>query len=55
MKLYLRRRSIGDQQDAHKFTFPFSEEEDKTALFSMDAYKSPGPDGFSKRFYQQFW
>lgn len=34
---------------------PFTEEEIRNVVFSMDPNKSPGPDGFSLGFYQQFW
>jgi Reverse transcriptase (RNA-dependent DNA polymerase) len=34
---------------------PFTEEEIRCAVFSMNPNKSPGPDGFSILFYQKFW
>ncbi|CAN0888737.1 Transposon TX1 uncharacterized 149 kDa protein [Linum grandiflorum] len=34
---------------------PFSKEEFRVALFSMDADKAPGPDGLNPGFYQHFW
>jgi hypothetical protein len=34
---------------------PFTEEEIKTAIFSMNPNKAPGPDGFPILFYQKFW
>ncbi|KAK1320825.1 hypothetical protein QJS10_CPA03g01353 [Acorus calamus] len=34
---------------------PFSEMEVKTAVFSIEGDKAPGPDGFGARFYQEFW
>ena len=32
-----------------------TEEEVKKAIFSMKAYKAPGPDGFPPTFFQHFW
>ena len=34
---------------------PFSAEEVKRAVFSMGAWKSPGPDGFHAGFFQENW
>lgn len=34
---------------------PFTLEEFRTALFSMNSDKVPGPDGFNPSFYQHFW
>lgn len=34
---------------------PFTLDEFKKTLFSMNPDKTPGPDGFNPSFYQQFW
>ncbi|XP_057985408.1 uncharacterized protein LOC131170376 [Hevea brasiliensis] len=34
---------------------PVSEEEVKSVVFSLEAYKAPGPDGFQGVFYQKYW
>lgn len=33
----------------------FSRQEIKSAIFSMDAASSSGPDGFEPSFYHKFW
>lgn len=43
------------EREANELIKPFSEEEIRTAAFSMEATKSPGLDGFSVSFYQKFW
>ncbi|XP_062171134.1 uncharacterized protein LOC133876926 [Alnus glutinosa] len=39
----------------HKLLRPFTGDEVRCALFQMHPFKSPGPDGFSARFFQQSW
>jgi hypothetical protein len=34
---------------------PVTEIEVKDALFSMDPYKAPGPDGFQPVFFRNYW
>jgi hypothetical protein len=46
--------SITDE-DNNKLSAPFEFEEFREAIFSMEADKCPGPDGFNPGFYQQFW
>ncbi|MCH81372.1 endonuclease/exonuclease/phosphatase family protein, partial [Trifolium medium] len=41
--------------DNDKLLAPFVIEEFKEAVFSMQADKCPGPDGFNSGFYQHFW
>ena len=36
-------------------TAPFTEQEIRDAIFSMEHNKASGPDGFSAEFYQHFW
>lgn len=36
-------------------TAPFTKEEFREAMFSMNLDKCPGPDGYNPGFYQQFW
>lgn len=36
-------------------TLPFTDEEIKTAVFSMKPYKSLGPDGYPPMFFQKQW
>lgn len=38
-----------------KLTTAFSLEEIKEVVFKMSHNKSPGPDGFTSKFYQHFW
>jgi hypothetical protein len=42
-------------EDNELLTCPFHIEEFKKAVFSMQADKSPGPDGYNPGFYQHFW
>ena len=46
--------SISDDDNC-SLTTAFTLEEFKTAAFSMQADKCPGPDGFNPGFYQIFW
>ena len=39
---------------AHMLTQPYTEEDVKVALFSMHPSKSPGPEGMSPFFFQNF-
>ncbi|CAN0905267.1 Transposon TX1 uncharacterized 149 kDa protein [Linum grandiflorum] len=41
--------------DNDRLLLPFSKEEFRLAMFSMDADKAPGPDGLNPGFYQHFW
>jgi hypothetical protein len=41
--------------DNASLTAPFSIEEFREAVFSMQADKCPGPDGYSPGFYHHFW
>jgi hypothetical protein len=42
-------------EDNNKLTAPFTMEEFKDAVFSMQDDKCPGPDGFNSGFYKKFW
>ncbi|CAJ2636114.1 unnamed protein product [Trifolium pratense] len=42
-------------EDNNQLSAPFMFEEFREAIFSMEADKCPGPDGFNPGFYQQFW
>ena len=42
-------------EEVQSLTVPFTEEEIKYVVFSMEADHAPGPDGLSMRFYQEFW
>lgn len=44
-----------DEENAECLTLPFEEEEIKKAIFGCERNKSPGPDGFSMAFLQDFW
>ncbi|PNY12420.1 ribonuclease H [Trifolium pratense] len=44
-----------DQEVKEKLAAPISEEEVKSAVFHMSAWKAPGPDGFPAGFYQKSW
>lgn len=44
-----------DQAVLDSLGHEFNEDEIKCALFSMDAWKAPGPDGFPAGFYQGVW
>lgn len=50
----VRTRWITPEQNA-MLSQPFTKEEVKQALFSMNPDKSPGPDGINPGFYQSFW
>ncbi|GKG49793.1 hypothetical protein Tco_0518567, partial [Tanacetum coccineum] len=43
------------QLDADFLVRPFSDDEIKCALFSMDDDKAPGQDGFSAKFFKSSW
>ncbi|KAG5543618.1 hypothetical protein RHGRI_016387 [Rhododendron griersonianum] len=43
------------QPSEEGLTSPFTPEEIKGALFSIDGDKSPGPDGFNASFFQKNW
>ncbi|CAN1844985.1 Transposon TX1 uncharacterized 149 kDa protein [Linum perenne] len=43
------------EEDNRRLHAPFTKEEFKEALFTMEANKAPGPDGFNPGFYQYFW
>ncbi|WCJ31254.1 hypothetical protein M5689_012760 [Euphorbia peplus] len=38
-----------------KLTRPFTLDEFKEAIFSMDPYKAPSPDGLNPTYFQKFW
>jgi len=42
-------------EDNELLIHPFTEEEFKEAIFSMQPDKSPGPDGLNPAFFQRFW
>ncbi|KAJ9561158.1 hypothetical protein OSB04_006318 [Centaurea solstitialis] len=42
-------------QQAEFMIRPFSDDEIKAAIFDTDDIKSPGPDGFSSKFYKKSW
>ena len=44
-----------DATDNLILTRPFSEEEVKTALFSMNSNRAPRPDNIPAEFYQHYW
>ena len=44
-----------DEADNLILTRPFSEEEVKIALFSMNSNRAPGPDNIPAEFYQHCW
>ncbi|XVF67745.1 hypothetical protein PTKIN_Ptkin10aG0146800 [Pterospermum kingtungense] len=48
-------RAIITDEDNQLLLAPFTQEEFKEALFSMNPDKAPGPDGFNPGFYQHFW
>ena len=41
--------------ECHYLSLPVTDEEIKNALWSMKAFKSPGPDGLHAGFFQRFW
>ncbi|PNX75183.1 hypothetical protein L195_g031114, partial [Trifolium pratense] len=43
------------KDDNNDLTAPFTVAEFKDVVFSMEADKFPGPDGFNPGFYQHFW
>lgn len=45
----------GHLRPSSMLTDPFSEEEAKQALFSMDTNSAPGPDGFGPAFFRAAW
>ena len=52
--IYSIPRNINDE-DNDVILDQITEEEVKKAVFSMKAYKAPGPDGFPPAFFQHFW
>ena len=50
----LMTRCISEEENQGLNTIP-TPEEIKTALFSMQDLKAPGPDGFPALFYKEFW
>jgi hypothetical protein len=48
------RQSI-TTDDNLMLTSPFSKEEFREAIFSMNPDKCPGPDGYNPGFFQHFW
>jgi hypothetical protein len=44
-----------ESDNIEKLSEPFRHDEVKHALFSMNLWKAPGPDGFSVGFYQKDW
>lgn len=34
---------------------PITGEEERKAIFAINPYKCPGPDGMNGHFFQQFW
>ncbi|PNY07166.1 ribonuclease H [Trifolium pratense] len=47
--------SLWTLEDNNALTAPFTMAEFKEAIFSMEADKCSGPDGFNPGFYQHFW
>ena len=43
------------RQPTQALTRPFSEQETKSAMLSMDRQSAPGPDGFGPSFYRAAW
>lgn len=50
----LNRAELGEEI-RESLVSPVTEEEIKGAIFSFEANKSPGPDGFGAYFFQQAW
>jgi len=48
-------RQFVSVEDNILLTAPFTKKEFREAMFSMHPDKCSGPDGYSLRFYQQFW
>lgn len=41
--------------ESHNISLPMTDKEIKHALWSLKAFKSPGPDGLHAGFFQRFW
>ncbi|KAL2938063.1 hypothetical protein RDABS01_021512 [Bienertia sinuspersici] len=46
---------IVTEEQAQNLMRPFSKEDVKSSLFSIDGGKSPGPDGFNSSFFKMSW
>jgi len=50
-----RQKPTHCQRPSDQLTAPFSEEEAKCAILSMNRNSAPGPDGFGLSFYRAPW